>query len=99
LTLYAEAARELPAAELAAHGDGIAAAIAATSTPVRVDPETYALAIAAETALEQGDVGVAIRGLRRALARAPWWTAGHAHLAALLASVGQPDGATPCRHF
>lgn len=99
LSFYAEAARVLPASALAAHAPGIAAAVAALGDPVEVDAETYQLAVDAETALAQGDLGTAIRGLRRALARAPWWRAGHDSLAALLGSVGQPDAARLCRRF
>ena len=99
LIFYAEAARVLPASELATHAAGVATAVAALGDPVEVDAETYALAADAEASLQQGDLGAAIRGLRRALARAPWWRAGHESLATLLTATGQPDGASLCHHF
>lgn len=80
LIAYAEARRYLPgealpvaALERAAAARGITALL----------PEDHARARAADAALAEGDLGVALAGYRAVVLRAPWWAAARANLEAL----------------
>lgn len=99
LALYSEVYRLLPRSELDAHLAGFATAAKQASDPAAIDAGVYELALAANRDAEAGLVGVAIRGYRKVIARAPWWIDAHRNLAALLEAAGRTEEAAHERAF
>ncbi len=70
----------------------LAAVASAVRDPAAIDPVAYGLALDGDRALRAGQVGLAVRSYRRAVAHAPWWRHARQNLAVLLESVGESFG-------